>query len=140
VPLAGEWPGTRVTGRNASRKAELAWLPVALGLTPHGLRHSERTRMENSRVHQVLAAAQMRHELKGIDVYRHVTEDMREELRGQAQAAWVEALQRRGGLSPGSPVRVLDRMLKRVAGGISARNPQERRVTLLSVKAKQATG
>ena len=43
VPLRGEWPGERVRGRNAQGRAEFCWLPVAGGLTPHGLRHSHKT-------------------------------------------------------------------------------------------------
>src|SRR5450756_1777222 len=116
LPMRGEWPGIRVTGRYAGRRAEWCWMPVAAGLTPHGLRHSYRTWMEENRVHPVLAEAQMRHELAGIDVYRHVTEGMREELRGVAGEAWASAIGRRLEMAPGSPVRVLDRLLREAAG------------------------
>jgi hypothetical protein len=91
VPTIGEWPGIRVTGRYATRRAEWCWAPAASGLTPHGMRHSLRTWMEGSRVHQVLAEAQMRHELAGIDVYRHVTDEMRAEYRGLSEEAWDDA-------------------------------------------------
>jgi hypothetical protein len=130
VPLTGDWPGTRVTGRNAARKAEWCWVPVAVGLTPHGLRHSYRTWMEENRVHSVLAEAQMRHELTGVDVYRHVTGDMREELRGLAAEAWAESLGRRLEMGARSPVPFVDRLLRRHAEGrnpgIVARNSQGR--------------
>lgn len=130
VPMAGEWPGTRVTGRYAARKAGWCWMPVAAGLTPHGLRHSYRTWMEGSRVHSVLAEAQMRHELRGVDVYRHVTGDMKDELRGLAEEAWEEALTRRLEMAGGSPVPFVDRLLRQHSAGrnsrVSARNPQER--------------
>jgi hypothetical protein len=138
VPLAGEWPGARVTGRYAARRADLSWLPVSLGLTPHGLRHSQRTWMEENKVHHVLAEAQMRHELRGIDVYRHVTDAMREEFRGLAEEAWRAALARRLEMAPGSPVRVLDGLLRKLAAtgnpGMSARNPQERPLIVLAAK------
>ena len=134
VPLAGEWPGTRVTGRYAARKAEWCWMPAAAGLTPHGLRHSYRTWMEGSRVHQVLAEAQMRHEQSGVDVYRHVTGDMRDELRGLAQEAWDEALGRRLEMSPGSPVAFVDRLLRRHSGEVRTRTAQERPAVALRAK------
>ena len=117
MPLAGEWPGVRIHGRNAQRRAEFHWLPVAEGMTPHGMRHSGRTWMEEQRVHRVLAEAQMRHELGGIEVYRHVTDQMRDDLRAQLQAAWMEALARRGELSPRSPVKVVSTLLEMAARG-----------------------
>lgn len=134
VPLTGEWPGTRVTGRNAARKAEWCWMPVARGLTPHGLRHSRRTWMEGNRVHQVLAEAQMRHEQTGVDIYRHVTDDMRQEFRGLAQEAWDEALGRRLEMSPVSPVPLVDRLLRGRSGEVRTRTAQERPRIVASAK------
>jgi integrase len=47
VPVVGEpWPGIPVRGRNAAGRADSCWLPVAQGLTPHGLRHTHKTLME----------------------------------------------------------------------------------------------
>jgi hypothetical protein len=47
VPVLAEpWPGVPVRGRNAAGRADACWLPIAPGLTPHGLRHSHRTVME----------------------------------------------------------------------------------------------
>lgn len=126
VPLAGDWPGTRVRGSRPLERAELTWLPVAQGLTPHGLRHSYRTWMEDNRVHNVLAEKQMRHELGGINVYRHVTDGMRDELRALAAEAWREALGRRLEMSPRSPVRVLDGLLRRHSDGVRTRTAQGR--------------
>jgi len=117
VPLTGDWPGIRVTGRNAARKAEWCWVPVADGLTPHGLRHAMRTWMEEQRVHPALAEDQMRHERTGIDVYRHATDAMRQEYRELAEAAWNEAVARRGELSAWSPVPVVARLLRAHAAG-----------------------
>lgn len=143
VPLAGEWPGARVTGRYATRRAEWCWAPVAVGLTPHGLRHSLRTWMEESRVHPVLAEAQMRHEQTGVDVYRHVTEGMREEYRGLSEEAWDDALDRRLEMADRSPVRSLDRLLQELSQGVKrevrTRSAQERPVIVLGAKRKQAT-
>jgi hypothetical protein len=143
VPLVGEWPGARVTGRYATRRAEWCWAPVASGLTPHGLRHSLRTWMEESRVHPVLAEAQMRHEQTGVDVYRHVTGPMREEYCGLAEEAWNQALGRRLEMAGRSPVRLLDRLLQeRAKGGnpvVRTRTAQEPGVIAPEAKRKQAT-
>ena len=38
------WPGH--PGRNAAGRADACWVPVARGLTPHGLRHTHKTLME----------------------------------------------------------------------------------------------
>ena len=46
VPLlADPWPGVPVRGRNATGRSEACWLPIADGLTPHGLRHTYMTLM-----------------------------------------------------------------------------------------------
>jgi integrase len=47
VPVsANPWPGIPLRGRNATGRAEACWLPIAPGLTPHSLRHSYKTLME----------------------------------------------------------------------------------------------
>jgi hypothetical protein len=62
VPVsAGPWPGTRMRGRNASGRAEACWLPIAPGLTPHRLRHSYKTMMEDLGTPKPLMDAQMGH-------------------------------------------------------------------------------
>ena len=56
VPLkrAG-WTGIPISGtRNAAERSEMSWLPIAPGLTPHGLRHSHKTLMEEARIHRAL--------------------------------------------------------------------------------------
>lgn len=123
VPLAGPWPGKRLEGRNAQGRAEWCWPPVAEGLTPHGLRHSGRTWMSEMKIHYEMAEAQMRHELTGIEVYQHVTDAMREELRGRLQEAWLEALARRGEMSDTSPVPVVAELLEMASRG---ENPEVR--------------
>jgi integrase len=39
--LADPWPGVPARGRNAAGRADTCWLPIAPGLTPHGLRHTQ---------------------------------------------------------------------------------------------------
>jgi len=112
VPLEGEWPGARVRGRNAQRRAEFCWLPVAEGLTPHGLRHSQKTWMEEARIPEVLSEDRLRHEIPGISgAYRHVTPAMRLELMQAMTGAWEAALDARLEMSPRSPVPVLAALL-----------------------------
>jgi integrase len=130
VPLAGEWPGgTLLKYRGAQRRAEWGWLPVARGLTPHGLRHSMRTWMEENGIPYVFSELQLRHEQP--DVYRHVTASMRAAHQERLQEAWEEALQRRGELHPSSPVRVVDALLREASQGVLARNSQGATVTAL---------
>jgi hypothetical protein len=129
VPLAGEWPGKLMKYSGAARRAEWGWLPVARGLTPHSLRHSMRTKMEELGVPHVFAELQLRHDQPS--VYRHVTDAMRDEYRGRLQEAWEEALQRRGEMSPGSPVRVVDALLRQASEGFVARNSQGATVTAI---------
>ena len=121
VPLEGEWPGVRVRGRNAQGRAEFAWLPAAEGLTPHGLRHSHKTWMEEARIPEVLSEERLRHEIPGISgTYRHVTPAMRRDLTAAMTAAWEEALDARLAMSGRSPVAVLDGLLQ---GRLEARKP-----------------
>jgi integrase len=113
VPLAGAWPGVRVRGRNAQGRAEFCWLPVAPGLTPHGLRHSHKSWMHQERVHEVLAEHRLGHELPGIaGRYTHVTDAMRRELTAAMERAWGEALDGRLAMAERSPVAALDGLLQ----------------------------
>lgn len=58
VPLLGEpWPGVPARGRGASGRADACWLPIAKGLTRHGLRHTHRTLMEDLGTEKVLMTA-----------------------------------------------------------------------------------
>jgi hypothetical protein len=57
-----------------------ASVPVAAGLTPHGLRHSNKSLMAELRTPEVLSHVRLGHELGGIaGRYGHVTAPMREE-------------------------------------------------------------
>lgn len=122
VPLAGDWPGTRVRGRNCQGRAEFCWLPAADGLTPHGLRHSHKTWMEETRAPEVLSENRLRHEIPGVSgTYRHVTPAMRLDLVRSMTEAWEAALDARLTLSPRSPVPVLAAILEE---RLEARKPK----------------
>ncbi|WP_141579678.1 LacI family DNA-binding transcriptional regulator [Actinomadura sp. WMMA1423] len=114
VPLAAEpFPGRPLRGRGAQERATASWVPIARGLTPHGLKHSAKTLMAELRTPEVLSHERLGHEMGGIGaVYSHVTPAMRAELCEQLTALWTEAVDIRRSMSPGSPVAVLDGILR----------------------------
>jgi len=120
VPLLAEpWPGVPLRGRGAADRSNLCWLPIAPGLTPHGLRHTHKTLMDGLRTPAKLADERMGHEDGSVSArYSHVTEDMRRGLLDGLTQLWNAALDARRELSPGSPVAVLDRLLGRRASGV----------------------
>jgi integrase len=114
VPVLGEpWPGIPVRGRNAAGRADACWLPLAPGLTPHGLRHSHKTLMEELGTPGKLMDERMGHEDGSVQArYSHVTAAMRRQLLDGLTGVWEAALDERRSLASGSPVDVLDRLLR----------------------------
>jgi Bacterial regulatory proteins, lacI family len=114
VPLLGEpWPGIPVRGRNAAGRADACWLPVAPGLTAHGLRHTYKTLMLELGTPAPLMDEQMGHEDGSVQArYSHITPDMVQRLLDGLTGMWNAALDVRRQMSPGSPVAVLDRLLR----------------------------
>jgi len=123
VSLRGEWPGELVSGRNNQARAEWCWMPVvplpadgddeAVGPHPHLLRHWAKTWMEGQRIPEVLSEELLGHEIPGVSgVYRHVSPEMRGELAAKQAQAWEAALDARIGMSPRSPVAVVDGLLR----------------------------
>jgi integrase len=114
VPVLAEpWPGVPVRGRNAAVRADSCWTPVAAGLTPHGLRHTYKTMMVELSTPATLMDAQMGHvdgSFQGL--YSHITPAMTGRLLDGLTDLWTAALAERRRLSPRSPVRVLDRLLR----------------------------
>jgi integrase len=119
VPVLGEpWPGNPVRGRNAAGRADARWLPVAPGLSPHGLRHTHRTLMEELGTPGKLMDERMGHQDGSVQArYSHVTSAMRRQLLDGLTALWKAALRERCRFSPGSPVAALDRVLDAWTGG-----------------------
>ncbi|MFK0113661.1 LacI family DNA-binding transcriptional regulator [Streptomyces sp. NPDC091217] len=126
VPLLGEpWPGVPARGRAASDRAEACWLPIAKGLTPHGLRHTHRTVIEDLGTERVLMDQRMGHIDGSVSArYAHVTPGMRERLMVGLTEQWETALDARLVLSPTSPVRVLNDLLR--ARASTVRSPHHR--------------
>ncbi len=100
-------------GRNAAGRADACWVPVAAGLTPHGLRHTYKTLMVELGTPATLMDAQMGHEDGSVQArYAHVTAEMSRALLDRLTTRWEQALAVRRGMAPGSPVPVLDRLLR----------------------------
>jgi integrase len=114
VPLLGEpWPGVPVRGRNAAGRADACWVPIAPGLTPHGLRHTHRTLMEELGTPPKLMDDRMGHEDGSMPArYTHITTQMWQRLLDGLTGLWLAALDARRSLSPRSPVVTLDRLLR----------------------------
>jgi integrase len=88
------------------------WLPIKLGLTPHGLRHSHRTWMAEEGTPEILAEQRLGHQVPGMrGLYAHVTDRMRAELMHALQDRWEESLEERTAIHPRSPVPILDELL-----------------------------
>ncbi|RLU80609.1 LacI family transcriptional regulator [Streptomyces griseocarneus] len=115
VPLRSEpWPGVPVRGRNSQGRADACWVPVAAGLTPHGLRHSHRTQMEELGTEKVLMDERLGHIDGSVSArYAHVTRNMRERLLAGLAEQWEASLSARRAMCPRSPVAVLDRLLQK---------------------------
>lgn len=114
VPLLGEpWPGVPARGRGASERADACWLPIAKGLTPHGLRHTHRTIMEDLGTEKVLMDERMGHIDGSVSArYAHVTPGMRKRLMLGLTEQWEAALDARLAMSATSPVCVLSDLLR----------------------------
>jgi hypothetical protein len=114
VPVLGSpWPGVPARGRNASGRADACWMPVAQGLTPHGLRHTHKTLMRELGTSPKLMDERMGHEDGSVQArYDHITAEMRSRLMAGLTRLWGEALDARRVMDPGSPVAVLDALLK----------------------------
>ncbi|HEV2780376.1 MAG TPA: LacI family DNA-binding transcriptional regulator [Actinophytocola sp.] len=114
VPLLAEpWPGIPVRGRNAGGRAGASWTPIAPGLTPHGLRHSHKTRMRELGTPPKLMDDRLGHLDGSVQArYDHITAPMRQRLLDGLTEEWETALDARRALCPRSPVTVLDDLLR----------------------------
>ncbi|MEV4451109.1 LacI family DNA-binding transcriptional regulator [Streptomyces mirabilis] len=114
VPVVAEpWPGIPARGRGASKRAEVCWVPVAPGLTPHGLRHTHKTLMREVGTPPKLMDERMGHEDGSVQSrYDHITPGMRQALMTALTGMWEEALDACRTMSLGSPVAALDALLK----------------------------
>jgi integrase len=114
VPILGNtWPGIPARGRGAAARTAACWLPIAAGLTPHGLRHSHKTMMQEMGVPATLQDDRMGHADGSVQArYSHITSAMRQRLTDDLAGAWQTALLTRKAASPSSPIQALDRLLQ----------------------------
>ncbi|NML55701.1 LacI family DNA-binding transcriptional regulator [Streptomyces sp. R302] len=127
------WPGLVVKGRYSADRADACWAPIEARLTPHGLRHSHKTMMEDLGTPRVLMDERMGHEDGSVAAgYSHVTDSMRLTLMAGLTGLWEAALDARAAMCPTSPVAVLDGLLRDRAAQrgtkIISRNSPEREV------------
>jgi hypothetical protein len=140
VPLlADPWPGVPIRGRNAAERSEACWLPIADGLTPHGLRHTYKTLMVGLGTPSTVMDDQMGHSDGSVQArYPHATAEMVRRLMDGLTVVWENALDARAALSLGSPVAVLDRLLRNKI--VSQNSPQGDPLTGKDRSASRDTG
>lgn len=75
MPLLAEpWPGIPARGRGASQRAQTCWTLIAPGLTPHGLRHTHKSIMEEVGTPPKLMDERLGHDDGSVQSrYSHVT-------------------------------------------------------------------
>ncbi|HEY8982514.1 MAG TPA: LacI family DNA-binding transcriptional regulator [Streptomyces sp.] len=115
VPILADpyMPGTLLEGRGAANRATACWLPLAPGLTGHGLRHTHRSIMEERGTPKVLMDERLGHMDGSVSArYAHVTDNMRHQLMVALTEEWEAALDARLAMSPRSSVAVLDVLLR----------------------------
>ncbi|WP_433719513.1 LacI family DNA-binding transcriptional regulator [Actinoplanes sp. CA-051413] len=90
VPVTADpWPGVPVRGRNAADRANVCWLPIAQGITPHGVRHTYKTLMVGLGTPATLMDDQMGHSDGSVQArYSHATADMLRQLLGGLTGVW----------------------------------------------------
>ncbi|MCQ8772274.1 LacI family DNA-binding transcriptional regulator [Streptomyces telluris] len=114
VPLLGDpWPGVPARGRNASERAEACWVPIAPGLTPHGLRHTHKAIMEDMGTPPKLMDERLGHLDGSVQArYSHITSGMRRRLMEGLTEVWEASLDARRAMCPRSQVAALDELLR----------------------------
>lgn len=118
VPVLGTpWPGVSARGRGARERADACWLPIAPRLTPHGLRHTHKTLMDRLGTPAKLKDDRMGHLDGSVQArYSHITDEMRTRLLDGLTGLWEAALCQRRSMAGGSPVAVLDELLRAPGG------------------------
>ncbi|WP_431870904.1 tyrosine-type recombinase/integrase [Nocardiopsis eucommiae] len=106
-----EWDSSRI-GEERSEAAVACWAPIASDLTPHGLRHSHKTLMEELGTPKPLMDERMGHRDHTVSGrYSHPTEVMRGHLQEALTGVWEDALEQRRRMGVESRVPVLRALL-----------------------------
>ena len=118
----------RYTAWDERAEAAVAcWAPLAPDLTPHGLRHSHKTLMEEMGTPRPLMDDRMGHRDHSVaGRYSHPTDGMREQLMEGLSRSWELALEQRRGLGVESPVGVVGELLEASTRGDSRSTPDLR--------------
>lgn len=112
VPGPFDWDSSRV-GEERAEAAVACWAPIAPDLTPHGLRHSHKTLMEELGTPKPLMDERMGHRDHTVaGRYSHPTDVMRQHLKDGLTGAWEQALEQRRAMGVESSVAVLRGLLE----------------------------
>ena len=121
-----DWDNTRL-GDERAEAAVACWAPLAPDLTPHGLRHSHKTLMEEMGTPRPLMDDRMGHRDHSVaGRYSHPTDGMREQLMEGLSRSWELALEQRRVLGVESPVGVVGELLEASTRGDSRSTPDLR--------------
>jgi integrase len=132
VPHIPSWPAAQpreefvVPSRKGVRRfpadgVPASWLPIRSGLTPHDLRRSMRTWLEDAGVPMIASETRMGHVLPGIQpVYTVVTPRQQQLVMDALETAWWTSLAQRWQLSKTSPLPVLQPWLEMVGDRIAS--------------------
>lgn len=133
-PFAWAWsPGQRVWSTDDKRFSVCSWLPLVPGLTPHGLRHSQSTWLEDLGIGRKYRDYRMGHAGEDKESssmwarYTHVSDEMVLRALDGLQRLFETSLAMRAAISLHSPVRVLDEMLAPFRDGRKQPVPLTRR-------------
>ncbi|WP_214327892.1 hypothetical protein [Nonomuraea sediminis] len=86
-----------------------SWAPVMFGLTPHGLRYSLQTWMDDGGIKKALKVDRMGHEdLSMSGLYGQITDQMVTDLLTLLTGLWDSGVAERFKIHPRSPVPILD--------------------------------
>ncbi len=110
-PHPFDWDSDRI-GAERAEAAVACWAPLAPDLTPHGLRHSHKTLMEELGTPKPLMDERMGHKDHSVSGrYSHPTEVMRTHLKAALTGAWEGALEQRRQMGVESSVAALRGLL-----------------------------
>lgn len=102
-------------------------MPIATGLTRHGLRHSEKTLMDELLTPTKLKDERLGHLDGSVQArYSHITQSMRDTLVDGLTGVWEAALDARLELCSSSPVRVLEDLLRARAAQMEMGRSEDR--------------
>jgi integrase len=126
-------PGQRAWDKDDERFAVASWLPLVPGLTPHGLRHSQSTWLEDLGIGRKYRDYRMGHANKDAESssmwarYTHVSDEMVLRTLDGLQRLWETSLAMRAAISLHSPVAALDELLAPFRDGDRQPLPVDRR-------------